>query len=152
MKSGGRVLACRADLVHLPSSDEQHDTIAEVRDDLLGLRRRSIDLLSCFRLNQVRLRLVQLLLALDEPVLGALQVILWGDRSRKGESADNRVEHHDGTDLELHLVDLAAFVAGLDRLADRFLLLGLEGQHHRLHIDLATRRIGDSRLGRLLSF
>ena len=61
-------------------------------------------------------------------------------------------ECHDATDLELHLVDLAAFIAGLDRLAHRFLLLRLEGLRDRLHIDFATRRADDSRLGRLLSF
>lgn len=153
MNSGGRVLPCRDDLVRLPSSDEQHGTIVEVRDDLLSLRRRRIDLLSCFRLDQVRLGLVQLLLALDEPVLGALQVVLWNHRSRKGEPFEDRVDCHDAaTDLELHLVDLAAFVASLDRLADRFLLLRLKGQLTRLHIDLGRRRTGDSRLGRLLSF
>lgn len=152
MKSGGRVLPCRDDLVRLPSSDEEHDTKFKVRDDLLSLRRGGIDLLSCFRLDQVRLRLVQLLLTLDEPVLGALQVVLWDHCSPKGESFNNHAKRHDATDLELHVVDLAAFVAGLDRLADRFLLLRLEGLGNRLHIDLATRRAGDSRLGRLLSF
>ena len=76
MNSGGRVLPCRDDLVRLTSSDEEHGTKFEEREDSLSLRRRGIDLLSCFRLDQVRLRLVQLLLALDEPVLGALQVVL----------------------------------------------------------------------------
>lgn len=152
MNSGGRVLPCRDDLVRLPSSDEEHGTRFEVHDDLLSLHRGGIDLLSCFRLDQVRLRLVQLLLALDEPVLGALQVVLWDHRARKDEPFEDRVGRRDATDLELHVIDLAAFVAGLNRLADRFLLLRLEGLRDRLQIDFATRRADNSRLGRLLSF